>query len=51
MTRSTERLTTAVSAKGPEVTSRGNAIARAQCLVADSQSCVSIADCNAANEA
>lgn len=30
--------TTAVSEKGPEITSRGKAIARAQCLVADSQS-------------
>lgn len=32
------RLTTAFSAKGPEVTSKGMAMARAQCRVADSQS-------------
>ena len=42
--------TTAVSAKGPEMTSRGRAIARAQCRVADSQSCCSIALWRAARE-
>ncbi len=37
-------LTNAVSAKGPDTTSRGSAIALAQCLVADSQSWDSIED-------
>jgi hypothetical protein len=36
--------TTAISANAPEVTSRGIATARAQCLVADSQSRLSIDD-------
>lgn len=43
-------LTTAVSANGPEVTSSGSDIARAQCRVADSQSCAFIADSNAARD-
>lgn len=40
-------LTTALSAKGPEVTSSGRDMAFAQCLVADSQSWASIDDCRA----
>lgn len=38
------RLTTAVSANGPDITSIGRDMARAQCLVADSQSWLSIAE-------
>lgn len=37
-------LTTAVSAKAPLITPSGRAMARAQCRVADSQSCASIDD-------
>ena len=39
--------TTAVSTKAPLITTSGTAIARAQCRVADSQSCASIDDCRA----
>lgn len=42
--------TTADSAKGPDMTSMGKAMARAQCLVADSQSCASVEDCKEAKE-